>query len=109
MGQLHPLTVPTKRWSVALVDFIVELSDMHGYDAIMVMVDLYGKWAHFIPTHTTCSTMGTTNLYQKNVWKLHGLSKAYISDHGPQFIAEFTHELYHLLSMKLHTSTAYHP
>ena len=73
-----------------MVDFIVKLPDMHGYDAIMVVVDLYGKWAHFIPTHTTCSAMGAANLYQKNVWKLHGLSNAYILDQGPQFVAEFT-------------------
>ena len=67
MGQLHPLLVPTKQWSVALVDFIAELPDVHGYDAIMVVVDLYSKQAHFIPTHTTCSAIGATNLYWKNV------------------------------------------
>ena len=93
MGQLRPLAVPAERWSIALVDFIVELPDAHGYDAIMVVVDLYGKRAHFIPTHTTCSTMGTATLYRKNVWKLHGLSEAYVSDRGPQFVAEFTREL----------------
>ena len=94
---------------MASVDFIVELPDAHGYDAILVVVDLYGKRAHFIPTHTTCSTMGAANLYRKNVWKLHGLSDAYVSDRGPQFVAEFTRELYRLLHVKLHTSTAYHP
>ena len=109
MGQLHPLPIPAECWSVALVDFIVKLSDSHGYDVIMVVVDLCGKHAHFIPTHTTCSAMGTTNLYQKHVWKLHGLSDAYISDCGPQFVAEFTRELYRLLHVKLHTSIAYHP
>ena len=52
---------------MASVDFIVELLDVHGYDTIIVVVDLYGKRAHFIPTHTTCSAMGATNLYQKNI------------------------------------------
>ncbi|KAG5728483.1 hypothetical protein E4T56_gene19562 [Termitomyces sp. T112] len=107
--QLHPLPVPAKQWSIASVDFIVELPNAHGYDAIMVVVDLYEKRAHFIPTHTTCSAMGAANLYQRNVWKLHGLSNAYISDWGPQFVAEFTHELYQLLGVKLHTTTTYHP
>ena len=49
------------------MDFIVELLDTHEYYAIMVVVDLYGKQAHFIPTHTTCSTMGAANLYRENV------------------------------------------
>ncbi|KAG6867156.1 hypothetical protein C0993_006177, partial [Termitomyces sp. T159_Od127] len=53
--------------------------------------------------------MGAANLYRKNVWKLHGLSDAYVSDQGPQFVAEFTQELYQLLNVKLHTSTAYYP
>jgi hypothetical protein len=32
-----------------------------------------------------------------------------ISDRGPQFVAQFTHELYHLLGIKLAASAAYHP
>ena len=93
---------------MASVDFIVELPDMHGYDAILVVVDLYSKWAHFISTHTTCFAMGAANLYQKNVWNLHSLFNAYISNCGSQFVAEFIQELYRLLYVKLHTSTAYH-
>ncbi|KAG5716109.1 hypothetical protein E4T56_gene10863 [Termitomyces sp. T112] len=91
------------------VDFIVELPNTHGYNAIMVVVDLFGKQAYFIPIHTTCSAIGTTNLYQRNIWKLHSLSNAYVPDWGPQFVAEFTRKLYQLLRVKLHDSTAYHP
>jgi len=32
-----------------------------------------------------------------------------ISDRGPQFVAEFTRELYQLLGIKLAATTAYHP
>ncbi|GLB41115.1 putative retrotransposable element tf2 155 kda protein type 1-like [Lyophyllum shimeji] len=109
MGQLHPLPIPEGRWSVVSVDLIVELPEAHGYDAVMVVVDSVGKRAHFIPTHTTCTTMGAANLYRKHVWKLHGLPDAFVSDRGPQFVAEFTRELYRLLGIKLSTSTAYHP
>ncbi|KAG5731808.1 hypothetical protein E4T56_gene1532 [Termitomyces sp. T112] len=35
MGQLHPLPIPAAHWSVVSVDFIVELPDAHGYDAMM--------------------------------------------------------------------------
>ncbi|GLB33355.1 putative retrotransposable element tf2 155 kda protein type 1-like [Lyophyllum shimeji] len=109
MGKLHPLPIPEGRWSVISVDFIVELPEAHGYDAVMVVVDFVGKRAHFIPTHTTCMALGTVNLYCKHVWKLHGLPDAFVSDSGPHFIAEFTWELYRLLGIKLSTSMAYHP
>ena len=65
------------------MDFIVELLDMHGYNAIIVVVDLFDKQAHFIPTHTTCFAMEAANLYQKHTWNLHGLSDACVSDHEP--------------------------
>jgi hypothetical protein len=32
-----------------------------------------------------------------------------ISNRGPQFVTQFTHELYHLLGIKVAASTAYHP
>ena len=32
-----------------------------------------------------------------------------MSDRGPQFVAEFTKELYRLLGIKLAATTAYHP
>jgi hypothetical protein len=38
----------------------------------------------------------------------HGTPRKYISDRGPQFIAEFTHELWRLIGIEPATSTAYH-
>jgi hypothetical protein len=32
-----------------------------------------------------------------------------LSDRGPQFVAEFMHELYRLLGITILSSTAYHP
>ena len=62
---------------------------MHmAIDAVLVVVNSVGKRVHFIPT--TCSALGTANLYHQNVYKLHGLSNNFVSDQGPQFIAEFT-------------------
>jgi len=49
---------------------------------------------------------GAARLFLHQVWKLHGLPKCVILDHGPQFIARFTRELYCLLGIKLASSTA---
>ena len=57
MGELHPLTIPESRWEVISVDFIGELPDAHGHDAIMNVVDSVGKQAHFIPTTTTITAL----------------------------------------------------
>jgi hypothetical protein len=41
--------------------------------------------------------------------EVHGLPWTMISNCGPQFVAQFTCELYCLLGIKLAASTAYHP
>jgi hypothetical protein len=92
------------------VDFIVELPESHGYDAIMCIVNSLMKHAHFIPMHTTINAEGTALLFLKEVWKHHGTPWVVISDRGPQFVARFTPKLYKLLGIKLAMSTAYyHP
>ena len=108
-SHLDPLPIPDKRWDTVSVDFIVELPESDGHDAIMVALDSLGKRGHFIPINTTISAKGSARLFRDNVWKLHGLPTRIISDRGPQFTAEFTKELYRLLGIKPALTTAYHP
>jgi len=91
------------------VNFIVELPLSSKHDAVMTVVDSVSKWVHFIPMHTTVIAEGAAQLFLHQVWKLHGLLKYVVSDRGPQFVARFTRELYHLLGIKLASSTAWYP
>jgi len=91
------------------VDFVVELPLSSGYDAVMTVVDSVSKRAHFILTYMTVTAEGAARLFLYQVWKLHGLPMCVVSDHGPQFVAHFTKELYCLLGIKLVSSTAWHP
>ena len=108
-GELHPLPIPDAPWDTVSMDFIVELPESSGHDAIMVVVDSFTKRAHFVPTFTTLSAAGTSRLFVQHVWKLHSIPRKVVSDQGPQFVAEFTRELYHILGIKIAATTAYHP
>jgi len=90
------------------VDFVVELLESSGHDTVMTVVDSVSKRVHFVLTHTTVTVEGTARLFLYYVWKLHGLPKHVISDHGLQFMASFTKKLYKLLGIRL-SSMAWHP
>jgi hypothetical protein len=94
IGELHPLPIPNAPWDTISVDFIVELPESSGHDAIMVVVDSVTKRAHFVDTLTTITAARSARLFVQNVWKHHGLPHKDVSDRGPQFVAEFTRELY---------------
>ena len=107
--ELHPLPILNAPWDTTSVDFITELPESNGKDTIMVVVNSVTKWSHFVSTVTTLSAAGTAQLYFWHIWKHHGLPKRVVSDRGPQFIMEFTKELYWLLRVKLAATTMYHP
>jgi len=101
IGELHPLPIPSAPWDTISVDFIIELPQSAGHDSIT-------KRAHFVSTVTTISAAGAAHLFLNHVWKHHGLPRKVVSDRGPQFVVEFTRELYQLLGIKLAATTAYH-
>ena len=82
VGELSLLPTPESCWDTISVDFIVELPESHGYDAIMNVVDSVSKVSHFIPTHTTITTLGVACLFLGHIWKLYRLLKQVISDQG---------------------------
>ena len=88
------MAIPHNRWDVISVDFVVKLPDVHGYDAIMSIIDTVTKRAHFIPTHTTITAEGAALLFLQDVWKHHRLPLSVVSDWSPQFSSKFTQELY---------------
>jgi hypothetical protein len=73
MGKLHPSETPEAPWDTISVNFIVELLQSHGYDAIMCVINSLTEHAHFILMHTTLNAKGTALLSPKKVWKHHGM------------------------------------
>ena len=68
------------------MDFITNLPESHGYDAIMVVVD-HGlmKGVILSPCNKTITAEGTVELLLNNVYKHFGLPDKAILDRGPQF------------------------
>ena len=52
-GMLAPNRIPEHLWQCISVDLITELPTSQGYDAILVIVDLFTKMIHLVPTYTT--------------------------------------------------------
>ena len=108
---LSPLAVETSLpFSSILVDLISGLSNSHGYDLGMVVVD-HGlmKGVIYSPCTKNIDTEGVAQLFFANIFPQFGLHSKIISDRGPQFTSAFSRELAHLLQYNNALSTAYHP
>ena len=81
------------------VNFVVKLLESSRHDIVMTVIDSVSKRIHFILMHTTVTVEGVARLFLHYVWKLYGLLKHVVSNHGPQFVALFTKELYRLLDI----------
>jgi len=67
IGELQPLPIPEEQWNTISMDFISELPESGGYNAIMVVVDSIGKRAHFTEILTTVTAARAANLHLWNV------------------------------------------
>ena len=91
------------------MDFIRGLPKVQGKDSIMVVVDRLTKYAHFFPISIHYKAPQITELFFKEVFRLHGLPRNIISDKDSKFISLFWKELFRVGGTELTPSTSYHP
>jgi hypothetical protein len=107
-GLLCPLHIPTDAWQDISMDFIDGFPKCGGYSVILVIVDRFTKYAHFISLRHPCTTTSVVQAFFSNIAKLHGLLKTIVSDRDKIFTSHFWKELFQLLDTKLCLSSTHH-
>ncbi len=91
------------------MDFMISLPPSRGFDAIMVVVDWFGKMAHFISTKDNVTAQEIGRLFFTHVFKHHGLPKDIVSDQDPKFTSKFWQALWKRMGSELKMSTSFRP
>lgn len=74
------------------MDFIEALPKSNGADCILVVVDKFSKYGHFIPLAHPYTASKVAHLFMSTVYRLHGLPEAIISDRDRVFTSTFWKE-----------------
>ena len=88
-GLLEPLPIPSKPWQSISLDFITDLLDSRGFNAILIVVERYTKMAYFVPCTKEITSEETVGIVMREVFQHHGLTDSFINDRGLQFVSNF--------------------
>jgi hypothetical protein len=108
-GLLQPVPVPQQAWKVVSMDFVEGLPKSSRFDTIMVVIDKYTKYGHFIPLAHPFTAMQVAQAYMDQVYKLHGLPDRIISNRDKVFTSPVWRDLFKLTDTQLLMSSSYHP
>lgn len=91
------------------MDFIEGLPVSGSANAILVVVDKFSKFAHFITLKHPFTAQSVAQLFLDNVYHLHGLPKSIILDRDKIFTILFWQSLFKAVGTSLCLSSSYHP
>ena len=108
-GYLQPIPIPQQPFEVVTMDFIMDLPQSEGYNAVLVIVDKLTKYAHFIPCTTQINEEETAKLFHNYIWCHYGLPRQIITDRDSRWTGAFWEHLVSMLGIRRALTTAYHP
>lgn len=91
------------------MDFIEGLPLSNNYDVILVVIDKFSNYSHFIPMKHPFTAFKVATEFMNHVYKLHGMPGMIVSDRDRIFTSRLWQELFRLADTTLHMSSSYHP
>src|SRR5438309_429379 len=92
------------------MDFVTALPwSPKGHDFILVIIERLTKSAHFLPFRMTDSMAKLSQLYLREIVRLHGVPLSIVSDRDPRFTSRFWDSFQTAMGIELRMSSAYHP
>lgn len=91
------------------MDFIDVLPKSRQFDCLLVVVDKFSKYAHFIPLSHPYTTSKVAEVFVDNIYRLHSMPLSLISDRDPVFTSAFWQSVFRATGTQLKMSTANHP
>lgn len=86
-GLLQPLEVPDRAWKIISMDFVEGLPVSGRFNAILVVVDTFSKYAHFVGLRHPFTAATVASAFVQHVYHLHGMPSAIVSDHDAYSLA----------------------
>lgn len=107
-GLLQPLPKPQYAWSHIPMDFVEGLPTSGGRNVILVVVDRFTKYGHFLVLAHPFSAVQVARLFLDNIYKLHGMPQSIVTDRDKIFTSEFWRELFQHMGATLQLSSSYY-
>ena len=102
-GLLHPLPIPHGAWQDISLDFVEGLPSPEGSNTILVVVDRFTKYAHFLALKHPFTAQQVAKLLLDSVVKLHGVPKSMVLDRDRIFSQHHLAVLIHSVGHKTAT------